>query len=186
MKDEKIVELYLSRSENAIAETDKKYGACCRNTAYDILGDHEDTEECVNDTYLKVWNVIPPQKPVRLGSFVLRIVRNLAVDMFRSRKSVKNGSGYNAVGYDEISEFLPSRETVENMSDDNAVLKAIESFIETLPKEKRIMFVRHYFYCSTYAEIARDLHTTEGNVTMTLRRTRVKLREFLEKEGIEI
>ena len=116
MKDEKIVELYLSRSENAIAETDKKYGACCRNTAYDILGNREDTEECVNDTYMKVWNVIPPQKPVKLGSFVLRIVRNLAVDMFRSRKSAKNGNGYNAVGYDEISEFLPSRETVEGVS----------------------------------------------------------------------
>lgn len=186
MNDNEIIELYFSRSEDAITETDKKYGVACRSTAYNILGSHEDSEECVNDTYLKVWEVIPPQRPARLGSFVLRIVRNLAVNMFRSRRTMKNGSGYLSVGFDEIAEFLPSQETVESAVDRQAVLAAIERFLKSLPRNKRIMFVRRYFYCSTYGEIAESLHTTEGNVTMTLRRTREKLRKFLEKEGIGI
>ena len=186
MNDNEIIELYFSRSEDAITETDKKYGEACRNAAYNILGSREDSEECVNDTYLKVWDAIPPQRPSRLGAFVLRIARNLAVNMFRSRRTQKNGDGYNAVGFDEIAEFLPSRETVESAVDRQAVLAAIERFLKSLPKDKRIMFVQRYFYCSTLREIADSLHTTEGSVTMSLRRTREKLRRFLEKEGIGI
>ena len=186
MNDERIIELYFTRSEDAISETDKKYGGVCRSTAYGILGSHEDSEECVNDTYMKVWNVIPPQRPAKLGSFVLRILRNLAIDMFKSRKTARNGSGYSAVSFDEIAEFLPVSENVESIADRNAVLKAIERFLLTLPRDKRIMFVRRYFYCSKYGDIAKELHTTEGNVTVTLRRIREKLRSYLEKEGIEI
>ena len=186
MNDEKIIELYFTRSEDAITETDKKYGGACRSTAYNILGNHEDTEECVNDTYMKVWNVIPPQRPAKLGSFVMRIVRNLAIDIYKKRNAVKNRNGYNTVSFDEISEFLPVSENVESIADRNAVLKAVESFLQTLPRDKRIMFVRCYFYCSKYGDIAKELHTTEGNVTVTLRRIREKLRSYLEKEGMEI
>ena len=186
MDDEKIIELYFTRSEDAITETDKKYGGACRSTAYGILGSHEDSEECVNDTYMKVWNVIPPQRPAKLGSFVMRIVRNLAIDIYKKRNAVKNRNGYNTVSFDEISEFLPVSENVESIADRNAVLKAVESFLQTLPRDKRIMFVRRYFYCSKYGDIAKELHTTKGNVTVTLRRIREKLRKFLEKEGIEI
>ncbi|MBO6300954.1 MAG: sigma-70 family RNA polymerase sigma factor, partial [Ruminiclostridium sp.] len=92
----------------------------------------------------------------------------------------------NTVSFDEISEFLPVSENVESIADRNAVLKAVESFLQTLPRDKRIMFVRRYFYCSKYGDIAKELHTTEGNVTVTLRRIREKLRSYLEKEGIEI
>lgn len=186
MDDEKIIELYFARSEDAITETDRKYGECCRNTAYGILGSREDSEECTNDTYMKVWNVIPPQRPAKLGSFVMRIVRNLAIDIYKKRNAVKNRNGYNTVSFDEISEFLPVSENVESIADRNAVLKAVESFLQTLPRDKRIMFVRRYFYCSKYGDIAKELHTTEGNVTVTLRRIREKLRSYLEKEGIEI
>ena len=186
MDDSDIIRLYLSRSEKAISETDKKYGKVCRTTARNILGSPEDSEECVNDTYLRVWDIIPPQRPSRLGSFVIRIARNLAVNMFKSRETLKKGAGYKAVGFDEIAQFLPALETVESAVDRKAVLSAIESFLRTLPEEKRIMFVRRYFYCSTYAQIAVDLKMTESAVTMSLRRTREKLREFLETEGIEI
>ena len=186
MNDNEIIELYFSRSEQAITETDKKYGGICRSAARSILGSHEDSEECVNDTYLKVWEVIPPQRPEKLGAFVLRITRNLALNMFRSRKTQRNGSGYNAIDFDEIAEFLPASETVESAVDRRAVLAAIERFLRSLPKKKRIMFVRRYFCCSTCREIAEDMHITEGNVTMTLKRTREKLRVFLEKEGIGI
>ena len=186
MNDEKIIELYFARSETAIAETDKKYGGSCRKTAFGILGNHEDTEECVNDTYLKVWNVIPPQRPTMLGAFVMRIARNIAIDLLRHRKAFKNGSGYGAVDYDEIADCLPSGDTIESTADRNAAAKAIESYLATLTQEKQIMFVRRYFYCSTCADIAAELHTTEGKVKMSLQRMRKKLREHLEKEGIVI
>lgn len=186
MNDNDIIELYFARSDDAIAETDKKYGGACRHTAYNVLGSHEDSEECVNDTYLRVWNVIPPERPVKLCAFIMRIVRNLAIDMCKKRGRLKSGSAYRTVDFDEIAEFLPSSDTVEGDVNRKALLKAIEKFLFGLPKDKRIMFVRRYFYCSTYSDIAADLHTTESAVTSALRRTREKLREYLEKEGIEV
>ncbi|MCR4779501.1 MAG: sigma-70 family RNA polymerase sigma factor [Ruminiclostridium sp.] len=186
MNDSKIIGLYFARSESAIAETDKKYGGCCRSTAYGILGSREDSEECVNDTYLKVWNSIPPERPARLGAFVLRIVRNLALDLRRRRNTLKGGSGFGAVGFDEVADFLPAPGSVEGEADRKAVLAAIEAFLLTLPKEKRVMFVRRYFYCSSYKEIADALLTTEDRVAVTLHRVREKLRGYLEKEGIGI
>ena len=186
MNDNEIIELYNARSEKAIDETDRKYGRHCRNTAYNILRDHEDSEECVNDTYLKVWNVIPPQRPARFGAFIMRIVRNLAVDLCIKRGALKNGGEFTSVSFEEIAEFLPADESIESIVNRQAVLAAIEAFLRALPKNKRIMFVRRYFFCSTYAEIANDLGTTEGSVTMTLRRLREKLRKHLEEEGVEI
>ncbi len=183
MNDSKIIELYFARSESAITETDKKYGGCCRSTAYGILGSREDSEECVNDTYLKVWNAIPPARPDRLGAFVIRIVRNLALDMFRKRGSHAKTA---AANFDEIAEFLPASDNVEGEIDRRTVLDAIERFLLTLPKEKRVMFVRRYFYCSSYREIADALLTTEDRVAVTLHRVREKLRGYLEKEGIGI
>ncbi|MBQ9384452.1 MAG: RNA polymerase sigma factor [Ruminiclostridium sp.] len=186
MNDNDIIELYNARSENAISETDRKYGGACRYTARNILGSPEDTEECVNDTYLKVWNIIPPERPRKLCAFLMRIVRNLALDMCKKQGRLKNGSAYRTVALDEVAGFLPSASTVEGDADRKALLKAIETFLFRLPKEKRIMFVRRYFYCSTYAEIAEDLHMTENAVNAAVLRTREKLREHLEKEGIEI
>ena len=186
MKDEKIVGLYFQRSENAIAETDKKYGGACRTMTYNILGSREDSEECVSDTYMKVWEAIPPSRPEKLGSFVLHIARNLALDLFRRRGTARNGSGYSSVSFDEIAECLPSPESVEGAADRRAVLAALERFLSGLSPDKRSMFVRRYYYCCTFAEIAADMHTTEGRVKMSVGRTREKLRAFLEKEGIEI
>ncbi len=186
MNDNRIIELYFERSEDAIAETDRKYGGCCRSTAYSILGNREDSEECTNDTYLKIWNNIPPNRPARLGAFIMRIVRNLAIDMYRKRERLKSGGGYGSVSYDEIVECLPSSESAESAADRQAVLTAVEDFLRKLPKDKRVMFVRRYYFCGTYAEIAADMHTTEDGVRMSLKRTREKLRGYLEKEGVEI
>ncbi len=186
MNDEKIIELYFARSENAITETDKKYGESCRKTAYSILGSHEDSEECTNDTYLKVWDVIPPQRPTKLGAFVMRILRNLAIDLLRHRTAFKSGGGYCSVGYDEIAECLPSSESVESTADRNSARKAVEKYLSSLPRDKKIMFMKRYFSCCTYADIAEDLNMTEGKVKMSLQRMREKLREHLEKEGIVI
>ncbi len=186
MNDEKIIELYFARSEDAITETDKKYGGYCRTVTYNITGSREDSEECVNDTYMKVWNVIPPQRPPKLGAFVARIARNIAINLKRAREMQIRSGNYGAVRYDEISECLPSRENVERTADDRAVLGAIERFLSTLPRDRQIMFVRRYWYFSSYEDIASDLGRTEGQVKMTLHRTRIKLREYLEKEGIDI
>ena len=186
MNDDKMIGLYFDRSEEAIAETDRKYGTACRKMAYNILGSPEDTEECVSDTYMRVWEVIPPKRPSKLGAFVVGIARHIALDMCRAASRLKNGGGYGSVGYDEIADCLPSAETVESAVDRGAVLKTVERFLSTLPRYKQIMFVRRYYYCSTCAEIADELHTTESNVKTSLLRIREKLRKYLEKEGIGI
>lgn len=186
MNDEKIIGLFFARAENAIKETDRKYGTACRRVTYNILGSREDSEECVSDTYMKLWDTIPPKHPEKLGAYVLRIARNLALNLFKSNERLRRGGGYNAVDFEEISGCLPSPESVEGAVDRAAVLKAVESFLSSLPKDKRIMFVRRYFYCCTFKEIAAEMNMSEGSVKMSLHRTREKLREYLGKEGIGI
>ena len=186
MNDDRIIKLYFERSEDAITETDKKYGGACRSVAYNILGSHEDSEECTNDTYMKVWDAIPPKKPVKLGAFVVTIARNLALDMYKAANRIKYGRGYKSVDFDEIALCLPAKESVESEVDRKAVLNEVEKFLSKQPRDKQIMFIRRYFYCSTYAEIAGDLNTSEDRVRKTLVRMREKLREHLEKEGIAI
>ncbi len=186
MTDDRIIKLYFDRSESAIIETDRKYGGACRIVAYNILGSHEDSEECTNDTYLKVWDVIPPQKPKKLGAFVVCIARRIALDMYKAAKRIKNGGGYKSVDYDEIADCLPASESVEKDVDRKAVITAVEKYLSTLPRDKQIMFVRRFYYCSTYREIADELNTTEDGVRMSLQRLREKLRKHLEKEGIGI
>ena len=186
MNDEKIIDLFFSRSEDAIAETDKKYGECCRRTDFGILGDREDSEECVNDTYMKVWSAIPPARPDRLGAYVLKIVRNTALNILKHRGRLKQGGGYHSVGLDEIAELLPSPENVEAQADTHEALRAVERFVFSLSREKRIMFMRRYYYFRSCAEIAEELHMTEARVRTALHRIREKLRKYLEKEGIDV
>ncbi|MCR4779638.1 MAG: RNA polymerase sigma factor [Ruminiclostridium sp.] len=186
MKDEKIIELYFARSETAINETDKKYGACCRSMTLNILGSREDSEECVNDTYLKVWDTIPPERPVKLGAFVIRIARNLAFDLRKAKSRLIRGGGFEAVSFDEIAECLPAAGDTESKADSRAALAAVEKFIFSLSREKQTVFMRRYFYMQSCTDIAADLGIPEGKVKMTLKRTRDKLREYLEKEGIDV
>ena len=138
MNDNEIIELYNARSEKAIYETDRKYGRHCRNTAYNILHDREDSEECVNDTYLKVWNVIPPQRPAKFGAFIMRIVRNLAVDLSIKRGTLKNGGEFTPVSFEEIAEFLPAAESVESTVNSKAVLAEIWSQLMIPQRRKTI------------------------------------------------
>lgn len=186
MNDEKIIKLFFDRSETAIAETDKKYGGACRSVAYNILGNRGDSEECVNDTYMRVWDIIPPKHPTKLGAFVVGIARHIALDMRRASGRLKNGGALNAVDFSEISECLPAKDSVESSVDRRAVIAAVERFIASLPRDRQIMFIRRYFYCSTYDEIADELATTGERVRKILTRLREKLRKALEKEGIDI
>ncbi len=186
MNDEQIIELYFQRSESAISETDKKYGAGCRRLTFNILGSREDSEECVNDTYLKCWNTMPPKRPPELKLFIAKIARNIALNMRRAVGTLKRGGGFLAVDMEEVSECLPSRSNVEQEVDEATAAKAIDRFLASLDREKQIIFVRRYWYFCTITEIANDLGLSESKVKMTLSRTREKLREYLGKEGINV
>ena len=184
MDDEKIIELYFARSENAISETDKKYGKNCRRTALNILRSEQDSEECVNDTYMRLWNVIPPQKPLPLCAFIMRIVRNIAIDMVKRYSAIKRGGEMYDTAYDELSECVPSRENVAEAAETAELTAEIEKFLGTLSREKKRIFLMRYWSFMTVAEIAENLGIGESKVKVTLMRTREKLKQFLEKEGI--
>ena len=184
MDDRAIIELYNQRDENAIGETQKKYGRYCHTIAYNILHSNEDSEECVNDTYLKVWNCIPPKMPQRFCAFIGRITRNTALDRYTQRSAQKRDAGVELV-LDELAECVSS-EMTGDVSDELILKTAINAFLGSLPRRTRIIFMRRYFYLLPIKEIAEGLSMSESNVKVTLMRTREKFREHLENEGIVI
>ena len=185
MEDTKIIELFLERSEEAILETDKKYGKYCYVIAYNILYSEPDCEEWVNDTYLRVWETIPPQKPNAFSAYLAKITRNLALNRHAYNSRKKRDSSFDLV-LDEISEMLPDPSTAPDSADDIALREAINSFLRSLSAETRIIFVRRYWYNSTIADIATEYSVSVGTVKSTLSRTRKKFRDHLQKEGISI
>lgn len=183
MDDCEIIELFFNRSEKAIAETDSKYGKYCRKIAFNILHDREDTEECVNDTYFRAWNCIPPQKPERLQTFLGKITRNLSINKWEKRTAVKRGEGQTSLVLDELAECIPDTHNSAQIADDMLVRNLIENFLDGLSEDARKIFVRRYWYMSSVKEIAKDFGFRESKVTVTLFRAREKLRKILEKEG---
>ena len=145
MEDSRIIDLFFERSEQAITELSKKYGAVCGRVASNILNDRLDTEECVNDAYLAVWNTIPPQRPASLSGYVCRIVRNLALKKYHFNTAQKRNSTYD-VALDEIQNCFSSESLVEEETELKDLSKAIDSFLEALDKQSRILFVRRYFF----------------------------------------
>ena len=186
MNDNEIIGLYFSRAETAIGETDKKYGAYCRSVAFNILGSREDSEECVNDTYLKIWNAIPPKKPQHLGAFIARTARNCALDMRDRLSAAKRGGKNTASAFEELSECLPSGTDVEKQADDDELTAILDRFLGSLGYEKRMIFMKRYWHFYSVPEIANEMHISESKVKTTLFRTREKLKKYLEKEGIDI
>ena len=183
MEDKQIIELYFARNESAIDETDKKYGAYCRAVAYRILEDRLDSEEVANDTYLRLWNSIPPQKPDPLKPYVGRISRNLALDVYDA-KHAKKRLGV-TLALEELAECLPSEDGRE-IGESAALCDLLSRFISSLPERERIVFVRRYFHIYPITEIARDLGIRESTVAASLSRTRSKLRKYLQKEGVAL
>ena len=183
MEDEKIVGLYWQRSEEAIAETEAKYGRLCYSVAYGVLKNHEDSEECVNDTYVRTWNSIPPDQPDHLGAYVSKISRRLALDKLRRKTADKRAAV--TVVLDEISECLPDMSggmTVDRM----VTRETLNKFIGTLTPTNRVIFMRRYWYCDSVHDIAKMLHMTEAGVKMKLVRMRQKLKKELSGEGVEV
>lgn len=184
MDDKRIIELYNERSESAISETAKKYGKYCYTIAYHILYDKEDSEECVNDTYLRTWEAIPPQYPDKLSAFLGKITRNLALNKYKYYVREKRGKGQTTLVLDELQECVPATNNTEQAIEEMLLVEVINRFLYDLPKEKRIMFLRRYWYLSSIQEIAEDFGFSESKVKMTLLRIRNKLKQVLEKEGV--
>lgn len=184
MEDKQIVALYWERSENAIAETEAKYGRYCRYIANNILHSAQDTEECVNDTYQRAWETLPPKKPELLSAYLGKITRNLAINRSRYDQAKKRAPNF-AIILDEVGEFIPDP-SQEDITDELHLRQAINTFIASLPKETSIMFVRRYWYMSAVRDIAIDLGITESKVKVVLMRTRKKFKEHLEREGISV
>ena len=185
MEDEKIIELFFARSEQAIKELDSKYGKVCYNISYNILNNNLDAEECVNDAYLGTWNAIPPQKPNPLLAFVCKIVRNVSIMRHRTNTAMKRNSSFD-VAISEIEQCIASPETVEEALEAKSLARIIERFLDTLTEENRVIFMRRYWYMSSIKEIAADYKLSESDVKMTLYRARGELKKILEKEGVQV
>lgn len=183
MNDSMIVELYWARDEGAIEKTAEKYGGYCRAISINILGNSEDANECVSDTYLRAWNSMPEQRPENLRTFLGKITRNLSFNRYRDRNAQKRG-GETALALTELEDCIPSAENVERTSDSLAIAAAINSFLAELPAESRRVFVKRYWHLSPIREIARGFGMSESKVKSMLMRLRGKLGEHLEREGI--
>ncbi len=183
MLDEDIIELFFARSENAIQELEAKYGKMCMQTSYKIVGNHADAEECVNDSYLGVWNAIPPARPNPLLTYLLKIVRNISLNRYHKNHAMKRNSAYD-VAVEELEEFLVSKDSVESAMETEEMTRVIESFLDTLKQENRVIFIRRYWFFDTYEQIGKLTGLTEKNVSVRLTRIRKEMRDYLQERGI--
>ena len=186
MDDGGIVQLYWDRDERAIPETAAKYGAYCAQIARNILGNPEDAEECVNDTYLRAWNAIPPARPNTLSTFLGKITRNLSINRAAKRNAAKRGGGEYPAVLDELSELVSGGDSAEQAFSRRELVRAIDAFLGGLSAKKRGIFVRRYWYFDSVSDIARRFGMTEANVSVTLHRLRGQLRDHLAERGYEI
>ena len=185
MEDSKIIELYWEREEEAIKETSLKYGRLCINIAKNILSSYEDSEECVNDTYLVVWNTIPNERPNRFSAFISRITRNLALKKYEYISAAKRNPAA-TTSLEELGECVSGTDSVESEVEKKRVESAINKFLWQQKKEKRNIFIRRYWYFDSIENICRDTGFTQSKVKSMLYEMRQKLRKYLESEGIEI
>ena len=181
--DADIVALYLQRSEKALEETQQKYGAYCRSAAYGILHDLHLAEECLNDALLRCWNSIPPHQPENLRTYLGKLVRNVAINRLEANTAAKRGGGQRVLALEELSQCLPA-EDPDAIEDSLAVRHALDRFLATLSQDSRRIFVRRYWFLDSVQDIARAYGFTESKVSVSLYRTREKLRKYLTKEGI--
>lgn len=178
MNDNMIIKLYLDRNEAAISETAKEYGTFLSALSMNILGDRQDAEECVNDTYLKTWNVIPPQIPVYLKAFLGKIAKNISLDLYRKKHASKRYNGMDVL-LSELEECIPASSTVEDVVEEKLLTEQINVWLKGLKKEERIMFVRRYWYAVPAKELAKEFSISENSLNVKLHRLRKSLGESL-------
>lgn len=187
MEDSQIIELYFQREETAIEETAAKYGGYCFDIANRILEDQADSEECVNDTWLKAWNAIPPARPTYLRLFLGKITRNLSFNRYREmHREKRGGGGEAALVLEEMDEFLADTADVESEVEQAEFVRVLNRFLYSLPERECNIFIRRYFYTDRTEAIAKHYGLKESHVLVILSRTRKKLSKVLEKEGYMI
>ena len=186
MDDRRIVELFLERSEEAILETDIKYGRYCHKIAFNVLGNDEDSEECVNDAYMRVWGSIPPNEPDSMASYIGRITRNLALDRLRQKQSDKRGNGEVPVVLDELAECVSGHDELERRQDSAEIAAAIDSFLDELNSVERGVFMRRYWMMEPIADVANRYDISVSKTTTMLFRLRNRLKKHFMKEGIPL
>ena len=182
MKDEDIVELFFHRDERAIGETARKYGNYCQTIAINILGNSQDVDECLDDTYMKVWDSIPPTRPRIFKAYLAKVTRNLAFNMFRKSRTKKRGSGVVAEVLDELYECIPDDSNVEQKLLEKELASIIREFVRNLPERDADIFTCRYFYTESIDEIAGKFNLKKNNVSVILNRLREKLSKKLKKE----
>ncbi|MCM1027938.1 MAG: sigma-70 family RNA polymerase sigma factor [Roseburia sp.] len=186
MKDTEIIDLYWARDERAIGETQERYGGYCYSIAWHILYDKGDADECVNDTWLRAWNSIPPNRPGKLALFLGTITRNLSLDRWKGRRTMKRGGGEMEMALDELAECIPDVRNTEDAVETAELERLINAFLHSLSERDCNIFLRRYWYAEEYTEIAARYALKLNTVKTSLFRTRNKLRRYLEKEGIAV
>ena len=186
MDDTQIIQLYWDRNDQAIPATAEKYGNYCTSIAKNILGNNEDAEECVNDTYWSAWNAMPPNKPSILSTFLGKITRNLSIKRYNRNTADKRGGGQLTVVLDELADCVSGKDDVEQAFSRQELIRAIDDFLDTLPQNKRSIFICRYWYTDSVSDIARQHGMKDGAVSMTLNRLRAKLRDYLLERGFEL
>jgi RNA polymerase sigma-70 factor (ECF subfamily) len=186
MDDEKIIDLYFARDESAITATALKYGAYCRAIANGILRSHEDSQECVNDTYLRAWEAIPPKRPTMFRVYLGKITRNLSLDRHRWLNASKRGGDIVTTLYGELNECIPGTETIEAEIEAGFITKTIDASLRRMNQEMRLVFMRRYWHADSIETIAGRYQMTEGKVKSMLFRARKKLKADLEGEGVYV
>jgi RNA polymerase sigma-70 factor (ECF subfamily) len=184
MEDHQIVALFEHRAEIAVEETAKKYGALCHQIAYRILDNREDAAEIVNDTYLRLWNTIPPQTPKSLKAYAASVCKHLALDRYESDRAQKRGGGQLPLVLDELADCIP--DGTPDPTEQSALRDAIHAFLDGLSPTVRILFIRRYWYLTPLGELAAQTGMREGALAMLMLRARKKLKKHLQKEGFEV
>ena len=183
MEDREIISLFYKREGRAVDETDKKYGRNCRCISYDIVGNPEDRDECVNDSYMALWNSIPPQNPLNLSAYLYKTVRNMSLICVRQKQAQKRGGGEFNLVLDELQECVASNTKVEEQYDAKELAELIRRFVKALPHDERLMFTGRYWLSLPVKTIALRLGVKENRVSVSLHRSREKLRRKLIEEG---
>ena len=183
MEDKEIVDLYFKRDEQAIRETEQKYGQYCFTVAYRILYENRDSEECVSDTWLQAWNTIPPQRPSLLKYYLAKITRYFAVNRLRTRTRQKRGGSETEIALEELEAVLSDGNDPQKEYDRQELVRVLNRFLKMQKAQDRDLFIRRYFYAEPVKEIAERYGMRENAVSLRLLRTREKLKETLRKEG---
>ncbi len=184
MEDSKIIDLYFERNESAINETQDKYGKYLVKVAYNILADIEDSHEAVNDTYLKAWYSIPPNRPAKLSSFLSKITRQVSIDIYRKKSAKKRKGSEYALSIEEFSYCFDDKDRPEKEIDAQIIAKAIGEYLNTLPEDTRNIFICRYYFLDSVRDISNYFGQSQSKTKSILHRVRLGLKDYLQKEEL--